>query len=251
MRAMTTPPNMLKQARLSLSVKRALVLTSAAFLAIGADLAHAQPPASTEGPLLRMQAQASTEVAKDTATAVFIIEREGSQPGAVQAEANAVLASALVDLKADKALAVSSGNYATYPRHARDGTIESWRVRAELLAQSSDIDAVSRATGTLSGRMHLGSIGFSLSPSARQKIERTLMREAAERFYENAREAARALGFRDVELIEANYNERQSARPVPMARTALSAAAEMPSVPMQPGQTTVTVSFSGTLRLKR
>ena len=77
------------------------------------------------------------------------------------------------------------------------------------------------------------------------------MREAAERFYENAREAARALGFRDVELIEANYNERQSARPVPMARTALSAAAEMPSVPMQPGQTTATVSFSGTLRLKR
>ena len=251
MRAMTTPPNMLTQARPSLSVKRALRFTSAALMAIATGLAHAQEPASPEGPVLRMQAQASIEVAKDTATAVFIIEREGSQPGAVQAEANAVLASALVDLKADKALTVSSGNYATYPRHARDGTIESWRVRAELLAQSSDIDAVSRATGTLSGRMHLGSIGFSLSPSARQKIERTLMREAAERFYENAREAARALGFRDVELIEANYNERQSARPVPMARTALSAAAEMPSVPMQPGQTTVTVSFSGTLRLKR
>jgi predicted secreted protein len=251
MRAMTTPPNMLMQARLSLSVKRALRFTSAALMAIATGLAHAQEPASPEGPVLRMQAQASIEVAKDTATAVFIIEREGSQPGAVQAEANAVLASALVDLKADKALTVSSGNYTTYPRHTRDGAIESWRVRAELLAQSSDIDAVSRATGTLSGRMHLGSIGFSLSPSARQKIEKTLMREAAERFYENAREAARALGFRDVELIEASYNKSQSARPVPMARTALSAAAEMPTVPMQPGQTTVTVSFSGSLRLKR
>lgn len=135
MRAMTTPPNILMQTRLSLSVERALRFTSAALVAIAAGVTHAQEPANPEGPVLRMQAQASTE--------------------------------------------------------------------------------------------------------------------AAERFYEHAREAARALSFGDVELIEASYNQSQSARPVPMARTALSAAAEMPTVPMQPGQTTVTVSFSGSLRLKR
>jgi predicted secreted protein len=251
MPAMTTSPKTYHRTRTRLSVLLALILTGAALVAGTAGLATAQRANSPDSPVLRMQAQASAEVAKDTATAVFVIEREGLQPGAVQAEVNAVLAAALADLKADKALTVSSGNYSTYPRQARDGRIESWRARAELLAESTNIDAVSRATGTLSGRMHLGSIGFSLSPAAREKIERSLMREAANRFYETARDAARALGYDDVELIEASFNTSHSAPPVPMARAALSAAAEMAGVPMQPGQAKVTVSFSGSLRLKR
>ncbi|MEK9775323.1 MAG: SIMPL domain-containing protein [Quisquiliibacterium sp.] len=228
-----------------------MLLGCTTFLLGVAPPAKAADAPAAAGPTLRLQESASREVAKDTATAVFVIEREGSQPGALQSEVNGVIAAALADLKSDKALIVSSGRYSTYPRHSRDGRIQSWRVRAELLAESTDIDAVSRATATLSGRMNLGSIGFSLSLAAREKVEAELIAEAANRFYQTAREAARALGFSEVELIEASYNKNQSGPPMPMARAVMSAAAETPSVPMQPGQATVTVSFGGALRLKR
>lgn len=237
----------------------AAVTLSCAALAQSHTQDHAQVHAQVHAqaldaaPLLRLEANASREVSDDTAYVVFRVEQEGLQPGPVQSAVNRVLESALAELKRDAALVVRSGAYSTYPRYARDGRIEGWRVRAELSVESTEVAAVSRATATLSGRMQVGSIGFRLSQGARDRIEREITAEAAQNFRDKARAAAVALGYAGAELVEANYNTSSPPMPVPMARARaeLSSAAEAVAVPMEPGRSRVTVNFSGAFRLTR
>jgi len=230
----------------------AAALIAAPLLAGLAGACAAQPrPAGADGPILRLEAQTTREVLEDTAFAVFFVEREGPQPGPLQSAVNAVLEAALADLRSDRALQVRSGGYTTYPRYSREGRIDSWRVRAELVADSGDVAAISRASATLSGRMNVASIGFRLSPQKRAETEKELTGEAAERFYDKARAAARALGFADIELIEANFNTGAPPQPMPMARAMAASAPDAAPVPLEPGRTQVTVTFSGAVRLRR
>lgn len=211
----------------------------------------AAPPAA-DGPLLRLDAHATREVTDDTAVAIFFVERDGAQPAALQSGVNAVLQSALADLKRDAALQVRSGAYTTQPRTGRDGRIESWRVRAELVAEAADMSAISRASATLSGRMNVGSIGFRLSSARRTETENALTAEVAERLYARARAAALALGYPQVELVEASLGA--GAPPVTFVRAAMARgelAADATPVPIEPGRSQVTVTIAGVLRMKR
>ena len=225
-------------------------LAASAALSIAPARAAEPPPA---GPLLRVDAQAQREVTDDIAVAVFFVERDGPEPSALQAAVNPVLQSSLAELKRDPALQVRSGRYLTQPRYGREGRIEGWRVRGELIAESGDVAAVSKATSALAGKMNVGSIGFRLSAAQRARTETELTGEAAALFQEKARAAARALGYGDVELVEANLSS--SGNPgVPMMRAAMAKdamGAEAAPVPLEPGRSQVSVGFNGSFRLLR
>ncbi|HWS75238.1 MAG TPA: SIMPL domain-containing protein [Quisquiliibacterium sp.] len=234
------------------SALRAVLAALAALAAISfAPAPAAAAEATPAHPLLRLEAQAQREVTDDIAVAVFFVERDGPQPDALQAAVNPVLQSALAELKRDASLQVRSGRYLTQPRYGRDGRIEGWRVRGELIAESEDIAAVSKATATLAGRMNVASIGFRLSDAKRRQAERALTDEAAAQLYDRARATARALGFADVQLVEANLSS--SGQPgVPMMRAAMAqgaAPAEATPVPLEPGRSQVSVTLNGTLKL--
>ncbi len=227
-----------------LALRVALVLSVAA-----SNPALAQTPPTPAGPVLHLSAEASTEASNDMATAVLFVQRDGEQPGALQAEVNDVISSALAELKADSRLKVSTGGYTTYQRTDRNGKPEGWRVRAELRVASEDMTALSKAIDKANARMSLSSIQFSLTRAARERLERSLMQEAAANFNTKARDAAKALGYAEVELIEVTYN--QSGRSAPMPRAMMAARMEAASLPIEPSQSTVTVSFGGSVRLKR
>ena len=216
-----------------------------------APTAHAQVAQADTGagPVLSLSAQASTEVQQDQVTATYVMELQGDKPGPIQAQVNKVLAAVLAELKSDARLQVSSGSYNTYPHNDRDGKVVGWRVRAELRAQSADFEAVSQASDKVTERMPLSSLYFSLSTPARERVERELMKEAADRFHEKARDAAKALGFQDIELLEVEYNHAGTATPMP--RGVRAARMEAASLPIEPGHMQVRVSFGGSVRLKR
>jgi len=162
-----------------------------------------------------------------------------------------VLRDVLAELRRDGSLQVRSGNYLTQPRYSREGRIEAWRVRGELVIESADIAAVSRATGQLAGRMNTASIGFRLSAASRAEAEKALTKEAADRFHEKARDAAVALGFSGFDLLEVNLNAGGPQFPAPLARGAAMAASAGEPVPVEPGRSQVAVTFNGLVRLKR
>ena len=232
-------------------------LTLAAPAGAGAQSSSQGPGAPARGgepggPLLRLEAQASREVTDDVAVAVLFAERDGPQPGPLQSAVNATLQAALADLRRDPALQVRTGYYTTQPRYSRDGRIEAWRVRGELVVESGDIAAVSRATATVAGRLNVGSIGFRLSAARRLETENALIGEAAEAFQARARSGARALGFSDFELVESNLNTGMPGGPVPVARMAAAPpAGDAVPLPVEPGRSVVTVTFSGAFRLRR
>jgi predicted secreted protein len=236
------------------AVATALALFAAAWLSWPAPPARAQ--AQTRGgepgaPLLRLEAQAQREVTDDIAVAVLFVERDGPQPAPLQSAVNTALRDALAELRRDGALQVRSGNYLTQPRYGREGRIEAWRVRGELVIESTDIAAVSRATGQLAGRMNTASIGFRLSAAGRAEAEKALTKEAADRFHQKARDAAVALGFSGFDLIEIDLNAGGPQFPTPLARGAAMAASAGEPVPVEPGRSQVAVTFNGLVRLKR
>ena len=78
--------------------------------------------------------------------------------------------------------------------------------------------------------MNVASIGFRLSDAKRRQAERALTDEAAAQLYDRARATARALGFADVQLVEANLSS--SGQPgVPMMRAAMAQGAAPPRRP--------------------
>ena len=206
------------------------------------------------GPTLRLEAQASREVTDDTVSASLFIEREGPQPAPLQSAVNGVLQSAIADLKADQKLPVRSGSYTTRPRYGRDNRIEGWRVRAEVIVESSDAPALSQAVAQVAGRLSVAAIGVRLSNERRTQTENALAAEAADRFHEKARIAAKALGFGSVELVDVGLNTAMPpVMPIQQRAMAMAAPAADATVPMpiEPGRSLVTVTFSGTVRLKK
>ena len=208
-------------------------------------------PGVRGGPTLRLEAQAVREVTDDMVTATLFLERDGPQPAPLQSGVNAVLQTALADLKADPLLQVRSGGYSTRPRYARDGRIDGWKVRADVVVESADAAAVSRAVTQVAGRLSVGGIGFRLSNERRVQTENDLTAEAAARFQDKARLAAKALGYAGVELVDVGLNTGMPPAPPIHARAmamAVQAEAAVP-VPIEPGRSQVSVTFSGTVRL--
>ena len=236
------------------AIATALLVFALGWWSLAAAPARAQAPVrggEPGAPLLRLEAQAQRDVTDDIAMAVLFIERAGPQPAPLQSAVNAVLREALAELRRDTALQVRSGNYLTQPRYGRDGRIEAWRVRGELVVESADIAAVSRATGQLAGRLDTASIGFRLSPASRSEAEKALTKEAADRFHEKARDAALALGFAGFDLLEASLNTGGLQFPAPMPRGVAMAASAGEPVPVEPGRSQVSVTFNGLVRLRR
>lgn len=250
-----------RSGRLTLRRAAARALSAAASFALialaPAAAAQAPPPPGAylpyhpDAPLLRLDAQATREVVDDTAVATLFAEREGAQPAGPQAAVNAALQDALAELRRDPALVVHSGTYFTQPRYGRDGRIEGWRVRGELVVESTEIAAVSRAAGAVAGRLSVGSIGFRLSAERRAQAEAALTTDAAARLHERARAAARALGFAGAELVDAALVSSNPRLPVAMARAAPMLAGDAAALPVEPGRSQVSVGFTGTFRLRR
>jgi predicted secreted protein len=232
----------------------ALLVACAAVAAASQPAPSAAQPTTQRGepdaPLLRLEAQAVREVPDDMAFAVLFAERDGPAPGPLQAEVNIALRDAIADLRRDPALQVRSGGYSTQPRYGREGRIEAWRVRGEVIVESMDVAAVSRATGSQAARLNVASIGFRLSPASRAQAEAALTAEAAGSFREKAAAAARALGFPGFDLLEVTLHTSTPNGPVPIPR-GIAMAASAPPVPMEPGRTQVVVGFSGLVRLRR
>ncbi|TXH49582.1 MAG: DUF541 domain-containing protein [Burkholderiaceae bacterium] len=208
-------------------------------------------PGARGGPTLRLEAQAQREVTDDTVTATLFVERDGPQPAPLQSGVNAVLQTALADLKSDPQLQVRSGGYSTRPRYARDGRNDGWKVRADVVVESADAAAVSRAVTQVAGRLNVAGIGFRLSTERRAQTENDLTAEAAARFKEKARLAAKALGYADFELVDVGLNTGMPPSPPIQARAmamAVQSEAAVP-VPIEPGRSQVSVTFSGTVRL--
>ena len=228
-------------------MKRALFL-----LAFTALPAFAVEPAKPAGTLIDFRVDVQRPVANDLGRANTYVELTGSDPAEVARKVKAVIADGLAMAKAQPGITVKSGGTHTTPIYSKTGrVIENWRMRSELLLESRDAAALSTAVGKLQGgQLAIGGINFSPAPETRRKAEDDVILEAIEAF--NAKAA------RIATTLKKPYKIRQMSvnagghfpQPYPMARgAAMMTSAESAPMPVEAGESNVTVNVSGQIEL--
>lgn len=254
---------MFKNFPFSLTKLGAACGVSAALLAMMPALAQAQTPAApvvsadTAGirnPEMTLQAAASAEVKQDTVHMTLSVEVEASD----QASAGNKLASSVDAVvkraRGAKNITVSTGIYQVWPNTNSKGKIIGWRGQGQLILESQDFDAVGALAAKLGDKTSISGVSFSLSRQAQEAEERKLLSQAAQAFKERALAAANAFGFSGYKLSRIDVGGSGGFVPAPRM-AALSAAASKDSasfanVPLEAGETTVSMSISGTIVLQ-
>lgn len=213
------------------------------------------PTARSENPRLQFSAEASRETALDEMTVFLATEAEGSDPGAlnqtVLSRANEALAQAKKSGVVTARLVGVTTNQVYGPR----GTPSGWKVRAQIAIKGSDLPKVGAMAGTLSTRLQVSGVQFSLSPAARATLERQLTEEAATALLQKASFTAKALGYQSFALEDVTLQDQSLNNPMPVNFSRrgnmemMAMAADAAPMPTEAGTTTVTVRFSASARL--
>jgi predicted secreted protein len=204
------------------------------------------------GPVLSLDAQARSAVANDEMVVTLAIERDGAQVGALNDAVLSQLNAAIAEARGVEGVKARLGSIWTQPNYTRDGKAQGWRVRGEVVLESTRMAAVAQLGARLGERMQLSGVQFRLSAERRQAEERRLIAEAARAFRARAAEAATAFGFAGYELKDiALRSGGGSPGPRPMAAMARGAApADAAPLPTEGGESDVVVGVSGSVELR-
>jgi len=245
------------------STQRLLRLAAAAVATVGiATAASAQTTVLQAAPqnLVSLTAQASADVPQDMVAITLQVLREGSDAASVQSQLRQTLDAALTEAR--KAvrpgqLAVRTGAFSLFPRYANPSkpgaapAISGWQGQAELVLDGRDIGAISQLAGRLSG-LTVSRVQPGLSREARDQAETEVAAQAIAQFKARAEAYARQFGFASYSLREVTVGggELSAPQPQPMFRAAMAKVMSADeSQPLAPGQTTVSVSVSGSIQL--
>jgi predicted secreted protein len=226
-------------------MKRSLLLLAFVTLPV-----FAAEPAKPTGALVDFRVDVQKSVANDLGRASAYVEMTGSDPADVARKVKAVIADGLATAKAQPGITVKSGGTHTYPIYSKTGrVIESWRMRSELLLESRDAAALSAAVGKLQGgSLAIGGINFSPAPETRRKADDDATIEAIDAFNAKAERIAATLK-KPYRIRQMSVNGSGNfPQPYPVARAAVMSAEAAP-MPVEAGESNVTVNVSGQIEL--
>jgi len=200
------------------------------------------------GPLVDLAASASRPAPNDQVQASLFAEASGGSTGELAQKVNALIAEGLRTAKAYPGIKAKSGGTHTYPLYGKTGRIDSWRMRSEILLESRDTAAMAELIGKLQANLGVGNVTFLPAPDTQKKVEDETLVDALAAFNARAKLVAGTLGKAwKVKQMSVNTD---SARPQPYARMKVALmAAEAAPMPMEGGESNVTVQVSGQIEL--
>lgn len=234
-------------------VIRTIVLATCAVLAMQASAQSSEPPAPPRN-VVQLSASASVDVRQDLLTMVLSTTREGLEPGAVQTELKTALDAALNEVKPQAEpgqLDVRTGNFSLYPKQNKDGRIASWQGRAELVLEGRDFARITAAAGRIQ-TMTVNQSMFSLSREQRARAERDAQQQAIANFRDKSAEVAKSFGMSSAAVREVNIRANDQFLPPMLRMRSMAAPAAMAAdapVPVEAGNSTVTVTVQGSVQL--
>lgn len=209
----------------------------------------AEPPPRAQGTLIEITADASRQAPNDLARATAFVEATDGNPGDLARRVNDVLAAALKTAKAVSAVQTRSGSTYTQANYGKNGRIDGWRMRAEILMETRDFAALSTLLGKLQANLGISQIALSPAPETRRKAEDDAIIDALAAFQAKAKLVAGALG-RPYRIRQLSIQGTGRPPIVPIMRGAMLAeAAPAPPPPIEGGESTVTVTISGQIEL--
>jgi predicted secreted protein len=237
--------------------KNALALVAAfALLAAVPTVAAAQPPAGQKDPegVISLNSSATVEVPNDWITVQFSTTREGADAAAVQSGLKQALAMALGQArqvaKPDGHVEVEGGGFSLQPRYNPKGQVNGWTGTTSLIVQGRDIATIAELAGRVQA-MTVGSLDYSVSREAREKVEGDVAAQAITRFRAKAAGYAKAFGYATFSVRDANVNiDNGQPTPRPSAMKARIASNAGDALPVEAGSGSVTANVNGSVQLK-
>lgn len=227
--------------------RRLCVLPFAAALLMTTSPILAQTPSAP--PTVELSADASRRAPNDLASASAFHEATGTDTAALAREVNAVIAQALETARAYPDVSTRSSAVSTFPVYAQDGrSIEAWRLRSELHLESRNIAALSELLGKLQGALAISSLVLQPAPETRDATSDLAVTDAIRAFEARAASVSSTLGknYRIRSLVIDYGSSRQPVFP-PMR--AMAMAADAAPMPIESGETDVSVGVTGTIEL--
>lgn len=203
--------------------------------------------------VVELAAEASRLAPNDLARATAFVELSDTTPSALARKVNAAIQSGLGMARPYTAVKVRSGGTSTYPVYGKGGrTIESWRMRSELLLESKDQAALSELLGKLQSQMAVGQLTLEPSEEAAREAENTAITDAIAAFNARARIVASSLGA-GWRIVHMNVNNAPlPPQPRPMMRSKLAMAeAAVADMPVEAGESRISVTVSGQIEIER
>lgn len=224
----------------------ALAIALATSLAAGA---HAE---DSPAQAIDFQSEVSRVLPNDQLHAVLYIERNDKDPAQLARSLATTMNSALGKARGWPAVKVAGGSQSSWPVYGRNNHLDGWRGRAELLLDSRDFKAAADALAALQDTLQLQDIRYEVSEETRSQTEAAMTREAIQAFRARAeiiRNAWGASGYQLERLSLGNAGGQPRPPMAMMMRAAMADAA--PITPeLSPGETRLTVTANGSIRLR-
>ena len=205
------------------------------------------PPTGHAGTTVDLVAEATRTAPNDMARASVFAEASGNAAGELAKKVNAQVSEGLQTAKAYRSIKSRSGSISTHPTYAKGGRIESWRMRSEIILESTDITAMSELLGKLQTNLGVGQLLLLPADETRRRAEDEATLAAIADFRERAARVAAALGKGwKIKHLSLNAPPRQ---PLPTRLRAAPMMAEAAPMPIDAGESEVSVSISGQIEL--
>ena len=145
---------------------------------------------------------------------------------------------------------VRTGSFGIYPRHGKDGKVNGWQGRAELVLEGTDFSRITSSAAAIQS-LSISQVSFRLSRERRAALAGQAQALAIENFKRTAAEISREFGFGTYALREVNVSADEGLpnRVRSMGLEARASQADAP-VPVEAGRSTVVVTVSGSVQMK-
>jgi predicted secreted protein len=200
------------------------------------------------GTTVDLAAEAARPAANDLARATVFAEASGANPSELAKRVNSLIADGLKTARGYASIKTQSGATHTSPVYNKGSKIEGWRMRSELTLESGDTAALSELLGKLQVSLGVANLSMLPTPETRKKAENEAVIDALAAFKARAKVIADAMG-KPYRIRHLAINS--SGRPplAPLMRAATMASADAAPMPIEAGETLVTVTVAGQIEL--
>lgn len=209
--------------------------------------AQAAEAAKPTGTLIDLTAEASRTATNDLARATLYAETNDAQQAGVAKKVNESIAHALNVCRSYPAVKAQSGSSHTWAASDKNGKITGWRMRSEVQLESRDMAALSELLGKLQSGLAVSQVNLQPAPDTRKKAEDGAMLDAITAFQARAKLVA--------DHLHKPWRIRQMAvntsggRPPYLPMMARAAVADSAPMPLEAGDTQITVNVTGQIEL--
>lgn len=196
-----------------------------------------------------LSAEASATAVNDLLRATVAADVSGGTPAELAQRANAAIAEGLKTAKAYPAVKVRTGNAQSYPNYGKNGKIESWRMRSELLLESRDPVAMGELLGKLQTSLMMSGLSAAPAPETRAKAEERAMLDVIAAFHSRARIVAGAFGKSYKIKTLSVGTQGGPVQPMMLKSQRMTTMAEAAPMPVEAGESQVTVVVSGQIEI--